>query len=320
MATYNGAPYLKEQLDCFNEQSILPNELIICDDGSTDETINVIESFQKYAPFNVKFIQNQTRLGYGKNFEKALNNTTGDLIFLSDQDDVWFPNKIEEIINVVGQNPDKDLFLNDTEITDAKLNPTGLTKLGQIKRTSLSLDNFVQGSCACLTRQLADIALPIPENIKAHDNWISDIARYLDIRYIHNEVLQYYRIHERNTSNYMANRTKKLNRSTGIFNQRNASRATTEHKMNSDIHYKKQINSRLRELHSSVISGHISSDAIAEAQKRIDEYIDVLNTRLDIRNSNMITRIHSGFAMYIDGQYQEHFNGALSLTKDIFRT
>src|SRR5215217_2190591 len=94
MATYNGAGYLQEQLESFLSQTRQPDELIVCDDGSGDATLDILERFRQSVPFAVQIHRNETRLGFTKNFEKALLKCSGDLVFLSDQDDVWFAPKV----------------------------------------------------------------------------------------------------------------------------------------------------------------------------------------------------------------------------------
>ena len=97
LATYNGAKYLKQQLDSFQAQTCLPDELVVCDDCSKDNTVEILEEFKETASFIVIIIQNESNLGYTGNFEKAISLCSGNLIFISDQDDVWFNNKIETI-------------------------------------------------------------------------------------------------------------------------------------------------------------------------------------------------------------------------------
>ena len=94
MATYNGAEYLGEQLESFVNQKRSPEELVVCDDSSTDKTYKILEEFKRSAPFDVVLVKNEHRLGFTKNFEKALANCSGDIIFFSDQDDKWFPSKV----------------------------------------------------------------------------------------------------------------------------------------------------------------------------------------------------------------------------------
>lgn len=106
MCTYNGEKYLKSQLDSILNQTILPDEIIICDDCSKDSTINIITAYQKKHPI-IKLFINETNLGLIKNFEKAINQCTDGLVFLSDQDDIWYQNKIEEVLHFLKDNPDK---------------------------------------------------------------------------------------------------------------------------------------------------------------------------------------------------------------------
>ncbi len=98
MATYNAAKYLQEQLDSFLYQSRQPDELMVCDDGSTDGTLEVLETLRRQAPFAVHVYRNETSLGCTKHFERAMSFCAGDIIVLSDQDDVWFFNKIDTMV------------------------------------------------------------------------------------------------------------------------------------------------------------------------------------------------------------------------------
>ena len=93
LATYNGERYLQEQLNSFLHQTRLPDEIIACDDCSTDRTMDILESFAISALFAVYIYRNAINLGYTKNFERAISLCSGDVIFLSDQDDVWFPKR-----------------------------------------------------------------------------------------------------------------------------------------------------------------------------------------------------------------------------------
>src|SRR5260221_14241396 len=95
MATYNGQKYIQRQLDSLAAQTRIPDELVICDDGSEDDTIAIVESFARSAPFPVKIHRNDVRLGYRANFMRAAGLCRSDLIAFSDQDDYWRPNKIE---------------------------------------------------------------------------------------------------------------------------------------------------------------------------------------------------------------------------------
>ncbi len=217
MATYNGAQYLKEQLQSFVDQTRQPDELIVTDDCSTDQTAAIVREFAKTAPFTVEFHRNEKNLGYCGNFNAALMKTTGDLVFLSDQDDVWFPEKIEHMIDVAGRNPQALVVMNDAALTDGELNEVGLTKVGQIRSAGFTLESFVMGCCCCVRRELLDFCMPIPEGIKAHDNWIVAFADALNGKVVDGRVLQYYRRHESNESQFIANRTTRVTRHHAFF-------------------------------------------------------------------------------------------------------
>ena len=212
MATYNGAAYILEQLKSFSDQTLLPDELIITDDCSTDKTEDIVRSFARTAPFEVVFHRNEKNLSYCGNFNMALMKTTGDLVFLSDQDDVWFPEKIETMVRLADKNPEMLVLMNDTELTDGELNSVGLTKLGQIRSAGLTLNSYVMGCCCAVRRELLDICMPIPEGFRAHDNWIVAFAQAFNAKLVDTTVLQYYRRHESNESQFIANRTVKVNR------------------------------------------------------------------------------------------------------------
>lgn len=212
MATYNGEKYLKAQLDSFAAQTRLPDELIITDDCSTDQTEAIVREFAKNVPFDVEFHRNEKNLGYCGNFNAALMITTGDLVFLSDQDDVWFPEKIKHMIDVAERNPKALVVMNDAALTDGDLNEVGLTKIGQIRSVGLSMDSFVMGCCCAVRRELLNFCMPIPAGVKGHDNWLVQFADGLSAKVVDPTPLQYYRRHESNESQFIANRTTKVTR------------------------------------------------------------------------------------------------------------
>lgn len=212
IATFNGVNYLQAQLDSFLSQTRLPDELVITDDCSTDKTLEMIQHFAATAPFPVIWSQNGRNLGYGGNFNTALMQTTGDLVFLSDQDDVWFPEKIERIEAIAKEDIHSLVIMNDAALTDAELNPVGLTKLGQIHSAGFKESFFVMGCCVAVKRDMLNLCLPIPNDYPAHDVWIVRIAEGMGRKRVVREVLQYYRRHEKNESQFIVNRTTRVTR------------------------------------------------------------------------------------------------------------
>ncbi len=113
MCTYNGELYLWEQL-----VTRLPDGLIVCGDGSTNVTLKILEDSQKESPFPVKVYRNEEDLGPTKNFEKAVGLRSGDVIILSDQDDVWLPEKLERIEKAFKEHPEAGYVFSDALVVN----------------------------------------------------------------------------------------------------------------------------------------------------------------------------------------------------------
>ncbi len=122
LCTYNGEKFLDQQLDSILHQTTPINEIIICDDGSTDATIKIIQAFQTKYPSTIKLHINEVSLGAIKNFEKAIGLCSGEIIFLSDQDDVWIENKVKRIIEKFETNPSLEAIFSDANLIDDKGN------------------------------------------------------------------------------------------------------------------------------------------------------------------------------------------------------
>lgn len=116
LCTYNGEQYLAEQLDSILSQSVKVNEIVICDDGSSDKTKEILLQYQKKFPNIFKLYFNDETMGYVRNFEQTIEKCTGDLIFLSDQDDVWLPEKIQTITHYLAAHPEIKVFAHEIEL------------------------------------------------------------------------------------------------------------------------------------------------------------------------------------------------------------
>src|SRR3954454_9678676 len=91
LASYNGARFIDEQLASLAAQTRPPDELVVCDDGSTDDTLDHVERFAATAPFEVRIVRNAENLGFSGNFQRVLALVRGDIVFICDQDDIWYP-------------------------------------------------------------------------------------------------------------------------------------------------------------------------------------------------------------------------------------
>ncbi len=211
IATYNGALFIKDQLKSIENQTLLPDEVIISDDFSTDNSLEIIKKFSNKSKLNIIVLRNTNRLGYGRNFERGLLNCKGEYIFFSDQDDVWMPNKISFMYNLATENPNLLCFLNNALIVNSLLkSQEKITKIGQIKKMGLTKKSFVMGACCLIRREILNITLPFPVHVNSHDNWIVEISNDLNLCYVTEKVLQLYRRHENNESLALFNSTKKI--------------------------------------------------------------------------------------------------------------
>lgn len=199
MATYNGEEYLAEQFESFVSQTRLPDELVVSDDASTDKTLDIVSEFAKKAPFPVYVLKQKSNVGFAANFNRALSSCRGDIVLLSDQDDVWFDNKVESVIAIF-QNPNVCVMVNDAILTDAKLTPSRNTRFGQARRLRQKDAQLVQGACTSVRSDFLGLALPIPASCYSHDHWLHELGGFLGCRTVLNEPLQYFRRHGANVS------------------------------------------------------------------------------------------------------------------------
>lgn len=205
MATYNGERYLRHQLDSFAHQTRLPDELVVSDDNSTDATAQVIADFARTAPFPVRFEVNPERLGFNRNFERAITRCAGDLIFVSDQDDTWFAPKIATVAALFDAHPDVLAIVNDQIIATPEGENTGSTVLRNVRATGYADDDFGPGCCTALRRPILEILSPFPGDGVPYDHWINIIPSLLGARMLCEQPLQNYRRHGSNaTGSYFA--------------------------------------------------------------------------------------------------------------------
>ncbi len=203
LCTYNGADYLPAQLESLASQTRLPDELVVFDDASTDDTWRILEAFARQAPFPVRLHRNPQRVGYSRNFEQAMKACTGDVIFLCDQDDVWLPDKIAVMLRAF-QAPDRPLVVvHDAYLTDAELNPSGFRGYQQIQDGRFTLDMWVTGCCTAFRAELRPLLFPIPHGAFDHDVWIHQVGRALGRRKLLPQALIYYRRHEGTASHWI---------------------------------------------------------------------------------------------------------------------
>lgn len=191
MCTYEGARFVGAQLDSIAAQTRPPDELVVCDDRSTDETALLVGRFAERAPFPVRLHVNGRNLGSTQNFARAVSLCEGDLIALCDQDDVWLPGKLARLEEEFARRPRAALVFSDAEVADESARPTGRrlwesVGIGRGERERLAagkglgellLGATVTGATAAMRSSLRRLVLPIPEGLPLiHDAWIALLA------------------------------------------------------------------------------------------------------------------------------------------------
>lgn len=201
LATYNGGRFLREQLESYLAQTRLPDELVVGDDGSSDDTLAILEEFSKRAPFPVHVRCNAVAKGPARNFFETAQRCSGGVIFFSDQDDCWLPGKIEALLAQFSADPGCWLATHDAALCDAGLQPSGLTMGGQIEAASggLASRDLVAGCCMAFDKRLLRLANPLPR-ARQHDAYLAHAAEALGLRRYLPEVLIDYRRHGANVS------------------------------------------------------------------------------------------------------------------------
>lgn len=208
MCTYNGAKYLGEQLESLVTQHRLPDELVVCDDGSTDGTVKLLEHFATETPFPVRLFRNPCNLGYSRNFAQAMKLCEGDMIALSDQDDVWRPEKLGRLEQIFERQASIEGVFSDGEIIDDNSQPVGRTLWQSFLfgrndqkrfRTGQAVDallrrNVVTGMAFALRRSAIDLLDDMPTSWM-HDGWLAIMVAIRSGLYNCPEHLVNYRVH-----------------------------------------------------------------------------------------------------------------------------
>ncbi|MDR0872760.1 MAG: glycosyltransferase family 2 protein [Prevotellaceae bacterium] len=207
LSTYNGTKYLQEQIDSLLNQSFTDWNLLIRDDGSIDNTLDIIDDYcQKYPDKIKKLSDTNGNVGVIRSFEILLQHSISDYIMFCDQDDVWLPDKISLSIQKIKQMEQKagnipllvhtDLMVVDK---DLKIIAASLWKLGCIRPEILDKNIYYMGMCNSVTgctlimnRQAKEKSLPFPKNILMHDAWIAlSVMKKGKIDYIVEPTVQY---------------------------------------------------------------------------------------------------------------------------------
>lgn len=211
MTTYQGEKYIEQQIESILCQSLLPDEIIVCDDSSSDNTVGIIKSLKQERPI-IYLYKNQKRIGVKKNFSKSIKFAKGEYIALSDQDDFWLPSKLELCynkmveLNLKYSSATPILIFSDLSIADENLkvikksmwNYNGVNP-NLTKFEDLMLGNVVTGCTIFMNQALVRKIGEIPDNCHMHDFWIALVASVYGVIGFIDEPTILYRQHDNNT-------------------------------------------------------------------------------------------------------------------------
>lgn len=189
LCCYNGALYVRQQLESIMAQSMPVDEIVVCDDGSSDGTPDIVEALSAQSTVTLTLHRNSRRLGSTGNFELAISLTRGAIVFLSDQDDLWYPTKVRDMVREFERREDLLLLHSDARLVNARGEPLGITLFEGLEVTAwerrqlhsggafsaLVRRNLVTGATAAFRREVYELARPFP-NEWVHDEWLGLIA------------------------------------------------------------------------------------------------------------------------------------------------
>jgi glycosyltransferase involved in cell wall biosynthesis len=316
MCTYNGADFLQAQLESILAQSRAPDEIVICDDGSTDKTPALLEDFKAGSSIPITLKINEINLGSVKNFEQAISMCTGDVIALSDQDDVWRNDKLQIIEDAFLKNPSAGLVFSDAEIVAENLNPLNRLMWNEVgfdahkrklAKTGRALEVLitgwtVTGATMAFRSNFTKLSLPIPNEIAMiHDGWIAlTIAAVANVVMI-DEPLIKYRQHDRQQIGAPTR--------TQASTNRGAIEALRRRNSSADLH---KILTTLAERLSA--NAHLYDTRTALSF--VSDYSFHLNVRANLPQRRL-NRLPSILRELLSLRYHEYANGFKSAAKDL---
>jgi glycosyltransferase involved in cell wall biosynthesis len=322
MCTFNGERFVGAQLESILSQTCPPDEIIVCDDCSQDGTVGIVRSIAKEHSVEMQIVQNEKRLGYLDNFESAIKCTAGDLIFLSDQDDVWFPDKVGSMVPAFTQNPEVVLAYSDAVLTDVELRPTGETMFSRRKGMQLGKAQSVRqlgravgfnGPVVAFHSRLKPFVIPLSPLSKqwGHDHWISFIAYAVGSTCVIDRPLLYYRRHGKNAGG-------DAELDGGLTHQWQVVRrlyiGPTEY--GERRRGWEDMVARLRQIKEQNLPG-TRPGKLDELLAEAEACLMFARTRESIKRRRRWARLPLAFRSLVSGQYRRHARGMKSLIQDV---
>lgn len=319
LCTYNGADHLGEQLASYLGQTRAPDELVVRDDGSTDGTVSILEAFAAAAPFPVRTLPPGPNLGYVKNFEATIAACAGDLIALSDQDDVWLPHKLATLEQALGSDERALLAFSDAALVGPRLEPLGQTVWERVGLDARAKDGFesggadspllrglyVTGATACFRASLVARAFPM-DLPHWHDGWLALAAGAYGRVVAVDEPLVLYRQHDRNVLGAKPQEGR-------VQRALDAVRMTVEEKQEARLHL-----SNVAQYTESA-RRRFSDSPDPDFRKRLALRAAHAISRLEMFDHSLPRRIVPVLGRLASGQYHRYDTGAGAALYDLLR-
>lgn len=320
MCTYNGAEFLSAQLQSIITQSRPPDEIVICDDRSTDDTQTLLKKFAAESSVPISLHFNEQNLGSVKNFERAISLCTGDVIALSDQDDVWRNDKLRMVESVLNDSPSAGIVFSDAAIVDEDLKPLNRRMWDEVGfnahkrklvRTGRALEVLVTGwtvtgATMAFRSRFVKLSLPIPDGIAMiHDGWIAlTIAAVANVVAVDEPLIQY-RQHAQQQIGAPA-RKETASEPRGVQAIETAFR---RHNSSADLH-------KILETLEARLLAQASEFDTRKALSFISDYAFHLNVRANLPQRRL-NRVPSILRELLSLRYHEYANGFKSAAKDL---
>lgn len=300
IATYNGEKYIIEQLESIIKQTVKPNNIFIRDDGSSDDTVKIINDFITSGTNELKihFIPDGENVGYIKNFQALSSLTISDIVFFSDQDDIWVNNKAEVLMGKFDCNEDISVVFSDALLINNQKQTLGtlwrfinfIPTKENFRLEKILQNNFVTGATMAVKRDFLIDLIPFPENVP-HDYWLACNAVIDGCLDCTDKELIYYRQHENNQIG--AKKTSLINK---IIN------FTDKTKVIKRLGFYRQI--------FKLTEALVERDRLSESEySKIKDYLNCMNIIYDRQITNNLNYNENNkpfFMIFFNSEYLKH--------------
>ncbi len=310
VCTYNGEEFIEEQLSSILNQSRQPDEIIIGDDGSSDQTLVIVRKLLEQSAIPYKVIENKSSLGVTKNFENGMAHCSGDLIFTADQDDYWALNKVAIIEERMMQYPQCLLVFTNAAIVDHHRDSLGYTAWDQFLFNQRMLESqsyyeillnrcIVTGATMAIRRELFEKSMPFPANW-LHDGWLALNASIDGRMQAIDEELIDYRQHLSNVVG--AKQTTFSKRVSKFFSASNMLRATREQEY---------------QRYSAALERFSEQGISQDDQELMTKCVHYWQEMVQLNSAHFLKRIKIIFNHFFKGNYVRFNRGNKSFLKDL---